>query len=264
MKSTSEEREAITLINQDQKMFGILHRPCQPGPVPAVLICSGYAGNKAGKFRLFVRLAEELVKQGIAVLRFDYRGSGDSEGDLQEITVESKVSDTLMCLDFLANDPQIDPSRIGLLGRSMGGAISILAAKKFSKIKSLALWAPVFDSSPWKPLWDSFKSNQLNSNQKLEILQLPLGVPNPRFLQQFFQVQTREELNALKELPLLHIEAAKDEVVKHSHGEAYRVAREGLPTRYIQLMNSDHDFSNAEDQAMAIKETSQWFSTTLN
>lgn len=260
----SEEREAITLMNQGEKVFGIMHRPKLQGPVPAILICSGYAGNKAGKFRLFVRLAEELAKHGIAVLRFDYRGSGDSEGDFQDITVESKVSDTLKCLEYLANDFQIDPTRIGLLGRSLGGAIAILAATQFKEIKSLVLWAPVFDSSPWKSLWESFSTNQLNLLQKQEIQNLPLGIPNPRFLEQFFKIQIQQNLNSLKELPILHIEATQDVVVKPQHSEAYRAARQGLEkTRFIQLPKSDHDFSDSGDQTTAIKETCQWFISTL-
>lgn len=113
-----ELREAITLENNGEKIFGILHRPLHASHVPAVVICPGFAGNKCGKFRMFVTLGKELAKQGIAVLRFDYRGAGDSEGEFRDITLEGKISDTLKCLNFLADDPQIDSSRLGLLGRS--------------------------------------------------------------------------------------------------------------------------------------------------
>ena len=145
-----EERESITLINDGQKIFAIFHKPLNTVKSPAILICPGFGGTKCGKHRLFVTLAQELARKGIASLRFDYRGAGDSEGEFENINVESKVSDVLLCLDFLASEPSIDSSRLGLLGRSLGGAISVLAANRYKNIKSLALWAPVFSSEPWR------------------------------------------------------------------------------------------------------------------
>lgn len=259
-----EEREAITLINQGEKIFGVLHRPLSQKKVPAVLVCPGFAGNKCGKFRLLVRLAQELTQLGIAVLRFDYRGAGDSEGSFQDITVEGKVSDVQSCLHFLKNDPQIDPERIGLLGRSLGGAISILAARRYPPIKSLVLWAPVYNSTPWQQLWNSFQANKLDENQKHQIQKLPAGIPNLKFLRQFFQLRLEDELEGLKEIPLLHIEADRDAIVQAEHGQAYRLARNGLDhTKFVKLPNSDHDFSDAADQELAIKETCEWFQKTL-
>ncbi|MBA3721647.1 MAG: alpha/beta fold hydrolase [Parachlamydiaceae bacterium] len=263
MKNT-EIREAVTLVNEGEKIFGILHRPLKKQKVPAVLICSGFAGNKCGKSRLFVRLAQELVKQGIAVFRFDYRGAGDSEGEFQDITIEGKLSDTLTCLDFLTRDLQIDPTRIGLLGRSLGGVISILAANRYKTIKSLVLWAPVYNSSHWQNLWKAFQANKLDKKQKIEIQSLPAGVPNLQFLRQFFQLDMEKELMSLEKIPLLHIEADRDSIVKGEHGKAYRSIRQQSDnTHFIQLENSDHDFSDFNDQIIAVRETCQWYKQTL-
>lgn len=260
-----EERETVTLVNQGEKIFGVLHRPIQTDTkTPAVLICSGFAGNKAGKFRLFVRLAQELAKMGIATLRFDYRGAGDSEGDYKDLTLEGNVSDALTCLKFLADDVQIDHSRIGILGRSLGGVVSILTAKRYQNIKSLVLWAPVFNSNHWKALWDSFQSNRLDTSQKQEVQSLPAGIPNACFLKEFFQLKLQEELSYLKEVPLLHIHAEQDVVVSGEHEQAYRQERHLLEnSRFIKLANSDHDFSHFPDQDLAIKETCEWFQQTL-
>lgn len=260
-----ELREAITLENQGQKIFGILHRPLHSGRVPGVVICPGFAGTKCGKFRMFVTLGKELAKQGIAVFRFDYRGSGDSEGEFSELTIESKISDAEKCLDFLASDPQIDPNRLGLLGRSLGGAIAVLTAGRFSAIKSLALWAPVFKSDPWRELWNSFKSNHSLDLNKQEMLKnLPVNVPNLEFLQQFFKLDIEHELFRLKHIPLLHIHGDQDMVVKIEHAKEYEKARSGLDnTRFIQLPRSNHDFSDPAEQLIAIQETCLWYQKTL-
>lgn len=260
-----EIREAITLENHGEKIFGILHRPLHSQRVPAIVICPGFAGNKCGKFRMFVTLAKELAKQGIAVLRFDYRGAGDSEGEFSDITLEGKISDTLKCLDFLAHDPQMDASRLGILGRSLGGAIAVLAARRFEIIRSLVLWAPVFRSDPWRELWESFKSNQKLDPTKQAILRnLPANIPNVEFLSQFFKLDLQHELEGLKQIPLLHIHGEQDHVVKIEHARDFEKARIGLDnTRFIQLPKSDHDFSEACEQNIAIQETCLWYQHTL-
>lgn len=260
-----EIREAITLENNGEKIFAILHRPLNVKNVPAIVICPGFAGNKCGKFRMFVTLGKELARQGIAVLRFDYRGAGDSEGEFQDITLQGKISDTLKCLRFLADDSQIDSSRIGILGRSLGGAIAVLSARKFPEIKSLALWAPVFRSDPWRELWESFKSNKMLDQEKQEVLRnLPANIPNIEFLTQFFKLDIQQELEGLRQTPLLHIHGEKDRVVKIEHAKDFEKARLGiLHSRFLQLPNCDHDFSDSKEQTTAIYETVQWFLNTL-
>lgn len=260
-----ESREAITLENNGQKFFAILHRPINTdSPVPAIVICPGFAGSKSGKFRLFVRLSEQLVKNGIAVLRFDYRGSGDSEGDFSDVTIESKISDTLKCLEFLSNDSKIDASRIGILGRSLGGVITILTVRRFPKIKSLALWAPVFKSDPWKALWEAFKSNQLNLSHEQMIRALPANVPNVEFLTQFFKFNLNHELPELKHIPILLLHGSQDQLVTVEHAQAFEKAREGIEhSRFIYLPKGDHDFSDSEEQKIVIEETVKWFVNTL-
>jgi exosortase A-associated hydrolase 1 len=71
---------AVKFVCEHQDMFGILSVPDQPGP-RAVLIVVGGPQYRAGSHRQFTLLARSLAEQGIAVLRFDYRGMGDSEGE---------------------------------------------------------------------------------------------------------------------------------------------------------------------------------------
>ncbi|MBA2369409.1 MAG: alpha/beta fold hydrolase [Candidatus Protochlamydia sp.] len=259
-----EERESVIISNHGEKIFGVLHRPLQTGKAPAVVICSGFAGNKCGKYRLFVNLAKELAKNGIAVFRFDYRCSGDSEGDFKDITIDSKLSDALLCIKHLENDARIDKDRLGLLGRSLGGAIAVLAASHSQSIKSLALWAPVFTSEPWKKLWDNVKSNPALLITKDILKNLPANVPNLVFIEQFFKMDIEQRLESIKKIPLLHVHGEQDLVVKIEHARAYKKARElAENNRFIVLPNSDHDFSDESEQRIAIDETCGWFLQTL-
>src|SRR5262245_53155 len=118
MISPHEDRQPITLFSGNQKLFGILHLPLTETKVPAVLFCHGRGGNKSGKFRFYVELAELLTKAGIAALRVDFRGSGDSEGNFSDTTCTSQLDDARLAANFLCVHPAIDSSRFGLLGRS--------------------------------------------------------------------------------------------------------------------------------------------------
>src|ERR1700722_17738329 len=143
-----DHRESIVLENQGQKIFGILHRPVIPSDkYPAVLICHGLAGHKTGKYRIYVIFAEMLAKVGIASLRIDFRGSGDSEGDFSDMTLTSEVSDALLSLDFLKTVQDVDADRIGIFGRSIGGTVAFMTVHRDPAkcIKSIATWAPIFD-----------------------------------------------------------------------------------------------------------------------
>jgi len=263
-----EERESVTLMSQGKKIFGILHFPAQAQiPVPAIVICSGFGGNKAGKFRVFVSIAQKLAQQGIAVLRFDYRGAGDSEGEFTEMTIKSQVNDVLICLDHLKKDIRIDATRLGLLGRSLGGMIAILAAAQFPALKSLALWAPVYSSTPWKKMFETFSFASEGFIKKDVLAHLPTNlpeIPGIEFLEQFFNVNLHKELNQLTHIPLLHIHGKKDEFVKFEQSLDYQNAcQKNQKTCFIQLPQSDHDFSLEEERSLAVSKTCQWFKETL-
>ncbi len=260
-----ETRDQITLKVNDEKVFAVFHHPIGSNKAPAVLICPGFAGNKCGKFRIYVLLAQELAKIGIATLRFDYRGSGDSEGEFQDMTFEGKVQDTLKCLEFLETHPHIDPSKIAILGRSLGGAIAIIAASRYKKIKSIALWAAVFKSEPWETLWETTQKKDLSEHAIKEMMStLSTLIPNKDFLSQFFSIDIKKEMDTLINIPLLHIHGGKDKIVKVDHAKDYENARNGIKnSRFIFLKDSDHDFSNLDEQKIAIEETCQWFKQTL-
>ncbi|MEX2305295.1 MAG: alpha/beta hydrolase, partial [Waddliaceae bacterium] len=153
-----EDRTEIVLENFGEKIFGIFHLPIGIKKPPCVMFCHGLAGHKIGEHRVYVYLAELLSKVGIASLRVDFRGSGDSEGEFSEMTLEGEVSDALVALNFLRESPLVDPERIGIYGRSFGAAVDIIAAKRMGNIRSMALWAPIFDGHQWELAWEMQES----------------------------------------------------------------------------------------------------------
>ena len=77
MTSYNEIRESVTFGNGGKKLFGVLHRPkltISASSYPAVVVMHGFASHKIGTNRIYVKLAQSLANQGIAALRFDFRG----------------------------------------------------------------------------------------------------------------------------------------------------------------------------------------------
>lgn len=260
-----ESREPIVLSNENQKIFGIIHRPLNSQFSPAILMCHGLAGNKIGRYRSYVTAATELVKKGFTVLRFDYRGSGDSEGELSEMTLMGAVSDTLVGLNYLKQDPFVDSDRIGLFGRSFGGAVALLAASKFLDIKSIALWAPIYHTKEWEEKWKHMQASQVSQEKIDEFKRVNGQLLGKPFWTEIFAMDLSKTLSKLEKIPLLHIHGEKDAVVPINHAVKYREARNQAKgtTNFILLPTADHDFSSAINQKTAIEETVAWFENTL-
>lgn len=262
-----EERDSVILNNNGQKIFGVIHKPLiHKPPYPVVLMCHGLGGHKSGKYRLYVHLSQALSQKGIASFRFDFRGSGDSEGDFQDMTIETEVSDALIALDYLRKDKDLDSSRIGIFGRSFGGIVSLRAAYRHGNIKSMALWAPIFNGDQWREKWHIVQTHDLSPEHREEMMRVNGLVPGRHFFEQLFALKLDNEIDALSHLPLLHVHGEKDTIVNLSHAERYHEFRRHAQaeSKFILLPHSDHDFSFVPEQRQVLEETVKWFDKTLN
>jgi alpha/beta superfamily hydrolase len=104
-------------------------------------MCHGFTGHKAETHRLFVDAARDFARHGMAVLRFDFRGSGDSGGEFRDMTVSGEIEDALAALDYLCLRPEIDSDHVGVLGLSLGGCVAACVAGRDDRVSALALWA---------------------------------------------------------------------------------------------------------------------------
>ena len=140
------ELQAITFLNESGlRLFGTLHRPTQPNDaLPTVILLSPGVKMRVGPGRLYVPLTELMNSLGYTVLRFDFHGLGDSEGELEEtmladvynhIEVGRYVGDTLSAMRWLREQ---HGSKRFMLGGLCGGAITaLLAAQRDPSVESL-------------------------------------------------------------------------------------------------------------------------------
>lgn len=126
--------ETVKLTNPagNVALAGTLSIPDGAGPFPSAVLLSDMGGHdrdaRQGSYRFFADLASSLARQGIAVLRLDDRGVGQSGGDGHLATTADLVRDAQAALSFLRVRPSIDPARTGFIGHGEGGNVALLAA----------------------------------------------------------------------------------------------------------------------------------------
>jgi uncharacterized protein len=138
-------QQAIVLEHRGMTLRGMLHSPERQSDehVPAVILFHGFTGNKLEPHQLFLKISRALEAAGLACFRFDFLGSGESDGDFHEMTLSGEVSDANAILDMVKNYPGVDKNRVNLLGLSMGGLVaSLVAGSRPSDVHRLVLMAP--------------------------------------------------------------------------------------------------------------------------
>ena len=113
--------------------------------LPLVTLSHGFRGNMDSAGGGY--LAESLAKAGIATIRMDFARCADAEGKEQvnQYTVDTMISDQLSCIEYMIHNYHVDPNRIGLYGRSLGGRVAMTMANEDSGgygYQALALVAP--------------------------------------------------------------------------------------------------------------------------
>lgn len=109
-------------------------------------VCNGFGGTKG----FFVPpIAKLLSRHGIAVLTFDYRGFGNSEGERGRLFPLEQVADVDSAVTWLSQQVEFDADRLGLLGVSYGGGIALAAAAQLRWVRAAACVAGVADSQAW-------------------------------------------------------------------------------------------------------------------
>ena len=140
--------EDVHFPNTDDNitLAGTLTAPEDEGPHPAVVLVSGSGPQDRNSelmgHRLFHVLADHLTRQGIAVLRYDERGVGESEGPaFPASTSEAYARDAAAAVRFLKERPEVNPERVGLIGLSEGGLIGPMVHTQNEPLAFLVLMA---------------------------------------------------------------------------------------------------------------------------
>jgi len=126
-------------------LAGTLTLPTTSGNYPVVILISGQGPHNRDEetygHKPFLIIADYLTKKGIAVLRFDDRGIGQSSGDFTSATSLDFVTDIESAVSYLKSRKEIDKNKIGLIGHSEGGLIAPIVAAKSQDVAFIVLLA---------------------------------------------------------------------------------------------------------------------------
>ena len=127
-----EERVNFANGPAGPQLAGTLTVPAGVGPFPAVALLSDIGAQDrngtVGDYAPLGQLADYLTRRGVAVLRFDDRGTGQSGGEAAQATTTELVGDAQAALAFLRTRPELLSSQLGLVGHGEGGNVALLAA----------------------------------------------------------------------------------------------------------------------------------------
>jgi len=247
------EKPIVFKNTNGKQLVGILHLPKGKGKRPVVVICHGFGGTKTG--RRYVKLARLLEKNKIASFRFDFEGCGDSEGELETITIKRQVSDLEAVINWALKQKNIDKNKIAFLGHSLGTVITTLyVVQNNFPAKTLIFWASAFNQEKLFPIWNT--KNNLRKWKKQGY---------------FIRKEDKIGINYLKEnerkdyspilskinVPILIIHGKKDDVVPLRFSK--ELIKKHKNIRLIIYPKTDHDFEDYFIQQKLIRETAKWF-----
>lgn len=274
-KSPKQERcRALNLQSGEHNLIGVLHLPTTPMPkagYPTVIIFHGFRGHKSGSYTGGYRsLARALAYRGIAVVRFDCAGCGDSEGLATEVPIRTYVQNGTDILKAVINYPEVDASRIGIAGFSLGCHTAFHLAtlynpKSFS-IRAISVWAPVADGVMlFKEMYQivSQDTSLVPSLGKETYFGSPPLVICPEDPYDFMSVQDYILMNSMpKQIPVLHLQGLEDSLVTLSHQQLYQACAASNVT-FKSYMDTGHSFGGSPYVQTIIEDIVDHFSRNL-
>lgn len=155
-------REVAEFFGPDRlRMFGCSHFP-PGGAVGGLVVCSPIYAEFQRNYRREVILGRHLASVGLAVQRFHYRGTGNSDGETSSLTYETMVEDVIASADWLKRAAGLD--RVAFLGTRWGALVAAEAAR--SEGAPLALWEPVLDATRYfRELFRALRIHELKEGE---------------------------------------------------------------------------------------------------
>ncbi|MBI2547425.1 MAG: alpha/beta fold hydrolase [Candidatus Aenigmarchaeota archaeon] len=246
----------VTFKNQGQKIKGILHIPNRKTK-SAIIIAHGFTGYK--REVQIVNCARKLCEEGFAVLRFDFRGTGGSDGLFRNMTISGEVSDLEKAISFVKN---VGYRKIGLVGHSLGGSVVILVEKK--DIAAICLWAPtitpkrIFTKLFGKKIGKVESSGRAPMSWEGKGIEFIMGKPLWNEVKNNFPDLTNNLSDI--DIPKTVVCGSKDWEIFYQG--IHRVLKD--PTNNIKIIKGgDHTFSKYEHEKQLIDYTVNWFKTWL-
>ena len=254
---------AETVVTLDQGVVGTLSVPEGGATGPAVVMLHGFASSRDEIGGIFAAQAAALAEAGIASLRIDFRGYGDSNSVTEaSITIDRMLEDSAIARAHLASVDGVDPDRVGVLGYSFGAAIAMLDQENYPAIVT---WGQMGDLEGEFLEFlgqEAFDTARATGNYTVDLGWRVISLDAP-----FFDSVESHDLAAAFagfDGPFLTIAGADDPAVNYF--EQYLDLAKG-PKSSLVIPGTDHMLGVYSDQpeiaAQVVAETTAWLGSNL-
>jgi len=232
--------EKVIFQSEGQKVSGVLHLP-DVWSGACVIASHGLLSSKDSV--KYISLGEKLSREGFSMLRFDFRGIGESEGRIEDDTVSRRIADLGAAIDFIKSRQDLG-NRLGLLGSSLGGYISLIRASMEQEIRTVVLWATPFHL-------DNLKSNKGGEGYEPPAEAFFKDLPKHRLLPLLPKVSNG-----------MVIHGEKDELVPVD--QAWEIFHGLCAPKEIHIIEgADHRLTDPKHRQRAMDLTVDWFKKCL-
>lgn len=230
---------------------GNIDFPIDQKPLSYALFAHFFTGNK--NFTAVRNISKALTKNRIAVMRFDFTGLGNSEGDFADSNFSTNVNDLIAAAEYLkANHkaPKI------VIGHSLGGAAAVFAANKIDSIEAIVtIGAPAHPSHVEHLFEDHLEDIHVDGEATFEISGRQFTIKK-QFLEDLGSKDLTELLKKSRK-PILVLHSPQDTIVEIKNAkEIYNAAHH--PKSFISLNGANHLLTNKEDSFYVGAIVSSW------
>ncbi|MBD0849297.1 bifunctional alpha/beta hydrolase/OsmC family protein [Maribacter arenosus] len=244
-------QKVIFKNKKGQTLVGTLELPANQHPHSYAIFAHCFTCNK--NLTAIKNIGRTLSANGFGVLRFDFTGLGESEGEFSDANFSGNVEDLIAASDYLTSNYQAPTL---LIGHSLGGAAAIFAAAKIDSIQAITTIAAPSDPEHVKHLLRS-SIEEIEQNGKARV---NIGGRDFTIKKQFLDdLEQKSLLTTVKNLrkPLLIMHSPLDRIVGIKNAEEiYKAAHH--PKSFISLDGADHLLMNKKDSIYVGEVISGW------
>lgn len=248
----------VKIPNGSEFLAGLLNVPSSiESPLPVVLVLHGLGGYKESV--RITSLAESLAENGFIALRFDATGIGESDGEnTDRFRVDTYRQNIDTALTWLVDNLNVDSTRVGICGHSLGGLLSIIAASEDKRIKAVCAISPpdAVANSSVKAVLPEWNERGWISKEHPRLGEIRLSV---QFLEGV-EVWNPVEAASKVSVPMFVVAGNEDIIVPVS--ESKRIWSENQTAEWLLLDGIGHGYSGDETKRVD-RPVVEFFSSNL-
>jgi len=238
--------------NFGEKLAGTFHAPPEDSRRGIIL---GHCFTCSRHTRILRDVSSALVAGGFKVLRFDFSGNGQSEGNFSESSYSKQIAEMNSAASFMSAE---GVSWLGLAGHSMGAMVALLAAAEMDKVRAVCTLAAKASALHTSRILSESQLQELQSTGRVHFASRGR---NLELTEAFFADATNYELsNLLPSLlqPWLIVHGDQDEIIPVEDAHRLQQCRP-VNTELAIIKGADHMFSQDKQRQEVTELVVDWF-----